>query len=55
MQHSFDGYWHVTLHLKRRRHQYRFLVAGVSTLDSKSFGTLSHPDGAKSNLLEVGY
>ena len=55
MRRAIDGWWHATLELKRGRYDYRFLVDGVATLDPKSFGTISHPDGSKSSLLEVGY
>jgi 1,4-alpha-glucan branching enzyme len=55
MRRAMDGYWHITLHLKRGRYEYRFLVDGVPTLDPKSFGVVSHPDGTRSSLLEVGY
>ena len=55
MRSTHDGYWHVSLELKRGRYDYRFLVEGVPTLDPKSFGVVSHPDGSKSSLLEVGY
>jgi hypothetical protein len=55
MRSTHDGYWHVSLELKRGRYDYRFLVDGVPTLDPKSFGVVSHPDGSKSSLLEVGY
>jgi hypothetical protein len=55
MRRVIDGYWHITLELKRGRYEYRFLVDGVPTVDPKSFGTVSNPDGNKSSLLEVGY
>ncbi len=55
MQRAVDGYWHAKLELKRGRHEYRFLVDGVPTLDPRSFGTITHFDGTKSSLLEVGY
>jgi enterochelin esterase family protein len=55
MRRAVDGYWQLTLDLKRGRYEYRFLVDGIATLDPKSFGTISHPDGCKSSLLEVGY
>jgi 1,4-alpha-glucan branching enzyme len=55
MRRTVDGWWHATLELKRGRYEYRFLVDGVATLDPKSFGTISYPDGTKSSLLEVGY
>jgi 1,4-alpha-glucan branching enzyme len=55
MRRAIDGYWHTALELKRGRYEYRFLVDGVPTLDPKSFGTVSHHDGGKNSLLEVGY
>jgi hypothetical protein len=55
MRRAVDGYWHVMIELKRGRYEYHFLVDGEATLDPKSFGTVSHPDGSKSSLLEVGY
>jgi len=55
MRRAIDGWWYITLHLKRGRYEYRFLVDGVPALDPKSFGTVSDPDGNKSSLLEVGY
>jgi 1,4-alpha-glucan branching enzyme len=55
MRRAVDGCWHATLELKRGRYEYRFLVDGVATLDPQSFGMVSHPDGSKSSLLEVGY
>ena len=55
MRRAVDGCWQARLDLKRGRYEYRFLVDGVATLDPKSFGTISHPDGSKSSLLEVGY
>jgi len=55
MQPTGDGYWHVTLELKRGRYEYRFLVENVPILDPKSRGSILGADGTKYSLLEVGF
>jgi len=55
MQRTGDGYWHVTVELKRGRYEYRFLVDDAPMLDPKSRGAITAADGQKNSLLEVGF
>lgn len=50
-----DGYWQLLLELKRGRYEYHLLVDGERHLDPKSRGTVTHADGTRYSVMEVGY